>query len=72
MSVHFCLFLEGFYYLTSMGRSVSHHRSIKKPVKLSQRGLKPVTGIRYLFEGFYTNTRSEKVHGHHKEICQYV
>jgi hypothetical protein len=37
-----------------------------------KKGLNPVTVIRYLFEGFYTNTRSEKLHGHHKEICQYV
>ena len=47
-------------------------RSVKKPVKLSQRRLKPATGIRYLFEGFYTNTRSENIHGYHEEICQYV
>lgn len=28
--------------------------------------------IRYLFEGFYTNIRSENSHEYYKEIPQYV
>ena len=56
---HIFVYCRIFFIISSPRDVLYSPRSVKKPVKLSQRRLKPATGIRYLFEGFYTNTRSE-------------